>query len=278
MLTRRLRVGSAIEKNCTLSRAGHPHPLQTLRSRYHEDVPGFAERLAQIQDRIAAASTHAGRPPGNVRLMAVSKVHPAESMVEAAAAGVTLFGENRVQEFEAKHARLRELGLANLDVHLIGHLQSNKSAKAAELFAAIDSVDSLRLAERLNESAAKRARPLPILLEIKLSDEPTKAGLDPASPDLPALLERLPNLPHVALRGLMTIAPFDDNPESARACFRRLRTLREALAAQHPALDFSELSMGMSGDFEIAIEEGSTLVRIGTALFGQRPRPAQPQP
>jgi PLP dependent protein len=227
-----------------------------------------------VEEQIAAACRRASRPQEEVRLMAVSKVHPAEAMAEAFAAGVTLFGENRVQEYEAKRARLRELRVADAEVHLIGHLQSNKSAKAAEIFDGVDSVDSLRLAERLNEAAARLGRRLPILLELKLSDEPTKAGLLPESTELPALLERLPDLAHLAVRGLMTIAPFDDNPDSARACFRRLRALRDQIARAHPKLDLRELSMGMSGDFAIAIEEGSTLVRIGTALFGARPRQA----
>lgn len=205
--------------------------------------------------------------------MAVSKMHPAEALAEGVRAGVHLFGENRVQEFEAKRARLRELGVA-AEIHLIGHLQSNKSAKAAELFDAIDTVDSLRLAERLSDAATRLNKTLPILIEIKLSPEPAKAGLDPDSAELPALLERLPDLPNLPLRGLMTIAPFDENPESARVCFRQLRVLRDELARRHPRLDFGTLSMGMSGDFEIAIEEGSTLVRIGTALFGERPRTA----
>lgn len=233
----------------------------------------FAERLAAIEDRIAAACRRAQRSRGDVRLMAVSKLHPAEAIVEAVSAGVTLFGENRVQEFETKRARLVQLNITGAEVHLIGHLQSNKTAKAAALFDAIDSVDSLRLAERLNEAAAKTGKTLPILLELKLSDESTKTGLDPTSPDFRLLLDRLPALPNLAVRGLMTIAPFDDNPETARACFRRLRTLREPLARDYPALDFRELSMGMSGDFEVAIEEGSTLIRVGTALFGARPKP-----
>ncbi|MGA7886713.1 MAG: YggS family pyridoxal phosphate-dependent enzyme [Acidobacteriaceae bacterium] len=235
-------------------------------------MPSFSNNLAAIEERIAAACRRAGRAPSDVHLMAVSKTHPAESIAEAAHAGLRLFGENRVQEFEAKRPRLRELGIA-AEVHLIGHLQSNKSAKAAELFDAIDSVDSLRLAERLQDATAGLNKTLPILLEIKLSSEPTKAGLAPDSPELSALLERLPDLPGLPLRGLMTIAPFDENPESARACFRRLRALRDTLARQHPRLNFGTLSMGMSGDFEIAIEEGSTLVRIGTALFGERPQP-----
>lgn len=218
------------------------------------------------------ACRRAARRRDEVHLMAVSKVHPAEVMAEAFAAGMKLFGENRVQEFESKRVRLRELGVADAEVHLIGHLQSNKSARAAEIFAGIDSVDSLRLAERLNDAAGRVGRRLPILLELKLSDEATKAGLPPERPELPALLERLPGLEHLEVRGLMTIAPFDENPESARACFRRLHALRDELARAHPKLDLSELSMGMSGDFEIAIEEGSTLVRIGSALFGARPR------
>lgn len=205
--------------------------------------------------------------------MAVSKLHPAESLAEAARAGVTLFAENRVQEFEAKRARLLELGVGHAEVHLIGHLQSNKSARAAELFDGIDSVDSLRLAERLNDAAANSGRTLPILLEIKLSAEPTKSGLDPDGAELRSLLERLPDFRKLRMRGVMTIAPFDDNPETARSCFRRLRALRDAWAQQFPSLEWNELSMGMSGDFEIAIEEGSTVVRIGTALFGERARP-----
>lgn len=205
--------------------------------------------------------------------MAVSKTRPAENIAEAAQAGLKLFGENRVQEFEAKRARLAELGIREAEIHLIGHLQSNKSGKAAELFAAVDSVDSLRLAERLNDAAVRLRKRLSILLELKLSPEPTKSGLEPGGGELPALLERLPDFENLDLRGLMTIAPLDENPETARACFRDLRRLRESLAGQHPRLNFEELSMGMSGDFEIAIEEGSTLVRIGTALFGERPQP-----
>jgi hypothetical protein len=236
-------------------------------------VTSFAENLARVDERIASACGRAGRPRDEVRLMAVSKVHPAEAFAEAVSAGVTLLGENRVQEFETKRARLLDLGITEAEVHLIGHLQSNKSAKAAELFAGVDSVDSLRLAERLNDAASRLGRKLPILLDLKLSDEPTKTGLEPESAELRQLLQRLPALEHVAMRGLMTIAPFDNNLDTARACFRRLRGLRDDLARQHPRLDFRELSMGMSGDFEIAIEEGSTLVRIGTALFGKRPRP-----
>ena len=237
-----------------------------------KNVSIFAERLARIEDRISAACRRAGRERSTVRLMAVSKTHPAESIAEAVAAGVTLFGENRVQEFEAKRARVVELGVTGAEVHLIGHLQSNKSSKAAELFAGIDSLDSMRLAERLNDAAGRIGKRLDVLLEMKLSPEPTKTGLEPESSELRDLQERLPSLDHLRMRGLMTIAPLDEDPETARACFRQLRELQEHLAQQFPRLDFGELSMGMSGDFEIAIEERSTLVRIGTALFGERPR------
>lgn len=203
--------------------------------------------------------------------MAVSKTHPASAIREAAAAGVALFGENRVQEFEAKRADLPE----GIEVHLIGHLQSNKAAKAAGIFSAIDSVDSLRLLTRLDEAARQHGRRLPVLLEIKLSPEAAKTGFDAASSDLDRTLERVPDLDAIEVQGLMTIAPLEENPEAARLCFRRLRKLREELARRFPKLDLRELSMGMSGDFEIAIEEGSTLVRIGTALFGPREYSAQ---
>jgi PLP dependent protein len=222
-----------------------------------------------LEERISEACRRASRARDEVRLMAVSKAHPASAIVEAVDAGIRLFGENRVQEFERKRVELEAL-LGEIDVHLIGHLQSNKSARAAELFSAIDTLDSLRLAGRLNEAAGKLGRRLPVLIEIKLSDEPAKTGLDPAGRALEELVARVPNLPHVELRGLMTVAPFDENPETARHCFRRLRELRDDIAGRHPGLDLRELSMGMSGDFEIAIEEGSTLVRIGTGLFGAR--------
>jgi hypothetical protein len=159
-------------------------------------------------------------------------------------------------------------------VHLIGHLQSNKSARAAEIFTGVDTVDSLKLAERLDEAAGRLGRRLPVLVEVKMSGEAAKTGVERDSAELAELLERLPDLKHIDMRGLMTVAPLDENPETARACFCGLRLLREELAARHARLDFRELSMGMSGDFEIAIEEGSTLVRIGTAIFGSRPKPA----
>jgi pyridoxal phosphate enzyme (YggS family) len=239
-------------------------------------VTTFKDRLAGIEERIDAACKRAGRARREVQLMTVSKGHPASAIVEAIEAGVALFGENRVQEFERKRSEIdvlaRRVLLEPQDFafHLIGHLQSNKSAKAVEIFSAIDTLDSLRLAERLNDAAGKLGRRLPVLVEIKLSDEAAKTGVDPAGRELEDLLERARDLLHLNVRGLMTVPPFDDNPETARNCFRRLRKLRDELARRHPKLDFTELSMGMSGDFEIAIEEGSTLVRIGTALFGVR--------
>ena len=230
----------------------------------------FTTRLARVEDAIAAACRQAGRPRDAVRLMAVSKTHPATAIAEAVAAGITLFGENRVQEFQRKSEDLAALGIRNAEVHLIGHLQSNKSAKTAEIFSAIDTLDSLHLARRLETAAATLNKILPVLIEIKLSDEAAKTGLDPESNALRDLLQHLPEMPHLKMRGLMTIAPFTSDDAITRDCFRSLRRLRDTLAAAHPGLDFSELSMGMSGDFAIAIEEGSTCVRIGTAIFGKR--------
>jgi PLP dependent protein len=240
-------------------------------------VANFSENLARIEDRIAAACRLAGRPRSEVALMAVSKTHPAGAILEAVAAGVTLFGENRVQEFQQKSEDLASAFASDpaIEVHLIGKLQSNKSAKAAEIFSGIDSLDSLRLAQRLNEAAERLGRTLPVLLEIKLSAEESKSGLEPRSSELAQLLERLPDLANLRPRGLMTVPPWSEDPEVARPYFRQLYELRERLAAEHPRLDFSQLSIGMSGDFEVAIAEGSTCIRVGTALFGKRPYPAQ---
>lgn len=233
------------------------------------------ERLRRLEDSIEAACQTAGRPRSEVALMAVSKTHPAEAMLAAADLGMALFGENRVQEFAQKSAALATDRRAAMRVHLIGHLQSNKAARAVELFDGIDSLDSLPLALRLNSAAAQCGKRLPVLLEIKLSDEPTKTGLMPKTRALDELLERLPDLAHLQAEGLMTIAPLDADEDGTRACFRALRRMRDEVAAAHPALDLRELSMGMSGDFALAIAEGSTRVRVGTALFGARPKPQQ---
>jgi pyridoxal phosphate enzyme (YggS family) len=228
----------------------------------------IATNIAQIRDRIAAACKRAGRQQNSVQLMAVSKMHPAAALLEAAAAGITIFGENRVQEFATKKQELT--GLAGVTISMIGHLQTNKARRAAELFDQIHSLDSLALAEKLNEAATALNKRLPVLLEIKLSHEAAKTGLLPNSPDLEALLERLPNLPALEMRGVMTVPPWDENAEAARPYFRQLRELRDQLAQQHPRLNFGDLSMGMTNDFEVAIEEGSTIVRVGTAIFGKR--------
>ena len=233
----------------------------------------LAENLERLEEAIAGACRSAGRPRAEVELMAVSKTCPAATIAEAAALGLTLFGENRVQEFAAKAQQLEPLrqGAASpIRVHLIGHLQSNKALRAVELFDGIDSVDSLRLAERLNEAAGKTGKRLPILIEVKLSPEESKAGLEPESAEAAQLLERLPDLENLQARGLMTIAPFGVAEDVTCACFRNLRIWRDRWAAAHPRLVLDVLSMGMSGDFALAIAEGATRIRVGTALFGKR--------
>jgi hypothetical protein len=236
----------------------------------------LAENLEKLEDAIAAACRAAGRPRGDVELMAVSKTFPAETLLEAAALGLKLFGESRVQEWSQKAAALgprRES--TECRCHLIGHLQSNKAARAVELFDGIDSLDSLRLAERLNDAAANLGKRLPVLIEVKLSPEETKAGIDPESDDAARLLEALPGLASLETRGLMTIAPWGAPDDVTRACFRSLRAWRDCWAQAHPRLNLDVLSMGMSGDFALAIAEGATRIRVGTALFGKRPKPAQ---
>jgi pyridoxal phosphate enzyme (YggS family) len=205
--------------------------------------------------------------------MAVSKTYPAATIAEASSLGLTLFGENRVQEFGGKAAELvplRSRAANPIHIYLIGHLQSNKAAKAAELFDGIDSLDSLRLAHRLDEAARKLDRRLPVLVEVKLSPEETKEGLDPESRDAAELLEGLPDLHALECRGLMTIAPWGAEEAVTRACFRGLREWRDRWAAKYPRLNLDVLSMGMSGDFPLAIEEGATRIRVGTAIFGKR--------
>jgi pyridoxal phosphate enzyme (YggS family) len=235
----------------------------------------IADNIIRVEKELAEACRRAGRPRESVQLMAVSKTHPAELVMEAFAAGIHVFGENRVQEFAAKRSALQVAGMSSdagsARFHLIGPLQSNKAARAAQIFDAVDSVDSLHLAQRLDQAATSAGKRLPILVEIKLSPEASKHGLAPDADDLEQLLERLPELESLHMRGLMTIPPYADDLEQVRPYFRRLRELRDSLAQQYSALQFDELSMGMSHDFSVAIEEGSTLVRIGTAIFGARP-------
>ncbi len=237
-------------------------------------MTALAENLERLEEAIGRACRAAGRERSEVELMAVSKTYPAETIAEAAGLGLRLFGENRVQEFSSKALHAGDLWRSaapeGIRVHLIGHLQSNKAARAVELFDGIDSVDSLRLAERLNEAAGKLGKRLPILIEVKLSPEETKAGLEPESNEAARLLERLPELEFLDPRGLMTIAPWGVAGDVTRACFRSLRAWRDKWAGAYPRLNLDVLSMGMSGDFTLAIEEGATRIRIGTALFGKR--------
>ena len=226
------------------------------------------ENVVLIRERIVAACHRAHRSPGDVQLMAVSKTKPVEMIREAYEAGITVFGENYVQEFAGKYSAIGEL---RIEWHLIGHLQSNKSSLATELFDAVDALDSLKLAARLNRDALALHKTLDVLLEINIGNEESKTGLAPESPELLELLRAFERLEALQLRGLMSIPPITDEPEESRAYFRRLREMRDELAALNlPRVELDELSMGMTHDFEIAIEEGSTCVRIGTAIFGER--------
>jgi len=224
------------------------------------------ENLLEVQERIAAAARRAGRSADEITLIGVSKTHPAEAIREAFEAGLRHFGENRVQEWEGKSGALQDL---NATWHLIGHLQSNKAARAAKLFHAVDSVDDFALAQRLSRArielgAAGRLR---VLIEVHIAKEDAKSGA--AVEEVPELAEQIAALPALELVGLMCIPPFVEDAEEARPHFRRLRELREDLA-RRLGVALPVLSMGMSHDFEVAIEEGATEVRVGTALFGAR--------
>ena len=229
----------------------------------------IAANIALIEQRIAIAAGRSGRNVGDIALMAVTKTQPTERIREAYDAGHRLFGENRVQDFAAKAGALRDL--QNAEWHMIGHLQTNKAAKTAELFRAVDSVDSLKLAEKLDAAARQFGRRLDVLIEINVGGEAAKSGVAPDVSALEELLLAAPRLEALVFRGLMTVPPFTDDPEGARPYFRKLRELRAAIAARKlPAVAMTQLSMGMSHDFEVAIEEGSTCVRVGTAIFGER--------
>ena len=228
-----------------------------------------ADNISRVQERIHSAARRAGRDPAEVTLMAVSKTFSAERVREAHAAGLRVFGENRVQEFAGKVDALHDL--AGADWHLIGHLQTNKAAKAVELFSAIDSVDSVRLADKLNGAAHSLGKILPVLIEINVGGEEAKSGVAPDSPELEEMLSRAPQWPNLEVRGLMTVPPYSDDPEGARPFFRRLCAIRDSIAERNlPTIRLDVLSMGMSHDLEVAIEEGSTFVRVGTAIFGGR--------
>jgi pyridoxal phosphate enzyme (YggS family) len=231
----------------------------------------ISANISSVQERITAAARRAGRNLDDIILMAVSKTQPPKRIYEAYGAGLRAFGENRVQEFAGKVEALRDLNAA--EWHMIGHLQTNKAAKTAELFRAVDSVDSLKLAEKLDAAAGTLARKLDVLIEINVGGEAAKSGVASDSPALDELLIAAPRLEALVFRGLMTVPPFTDDPQGARPYFRKLRKLRDMIAVRKlPAVAMDQLSMGMSHDFEVAIEEGSTCVRVGTAIFGERTR------
>jgi pyridoxal phosphate enzyme (YggS family) len=224
------------------------------------------KNLLHIQQRIAAAAKRASRLPEEITLIAVSKMHPAEAVREAYQAGIRHFGENRVQEWESKHGKVNDLPAA---WHLIGHLQSNKAARAARLFHSVDSVDDFTLAQRLDRARSELdgLEKLRVLIEVRIEQEATKSGVEITG--LAGLAKKIVELPRLELTGLMCIPPLFEDVERVRPYFRRLRELRDALQAQLGGA-LPVLSMGMSNDFEVAIEEGATEIRVGTALFGTR--------
>jgi hypothetical protein len=225
------------------------------------------QRLERVHERMAEAAVRANRRPDDVKLVAVSKTHPAEIIRQAIVAGVTDLGENRVQEAEAK---IPEVGRQGARWHLIGHLQSNKARRAVELFDVIHSLDSAALARRLDRACGEMGREeLPVLIQIDLGQEATKSGA--AESEVPEIIDAIRQSQRLRLTGLMTLPPYFDDPEQARPFFRRLRELRDELRAQRVFGESSgELSMGMTHDYEVAIEEGATMVRVGTAIFGAR--------
>ncbi|MFY9976634.1 MAG: YggS family pyridoxal phosphate-dependent enzyme [Candidatus Sulfotelmatobacter sp.] len=232
----------------------------------------IAENLAAVGERISAAARRGGRRADEIALMAVGKTQPSDRIRQAYAAGQRLFGENRIQEFAEKAKSLADL--TDAEWHMIGHLQTNKAPKAVELFRAVDSVDSVKLAEKLDFTARKIGKKIEILIEINVGGEAAKSGVSADSHEFEKLLVLSPRLEALSIRGLMTVPPFTEDPESARPYFRKLRQLRDTIAARKlPAVSMDELSMGMSHDFEVAIEEGSTCVRVGTAIFGARAKP-----
>jgi PLP dependent protein len=228
----------------------------------------ISENLESIHTQMAAACAQAGRPADSVQLLAVSKTYGPEYVRAAAACGQSCFGENRVQEAAAKIPECP----GHLQWHLIGHLQSNKAAQAARLFDWVHSVDSIKLLELLDRHAAEVGRTLQVLIQVSVSGERAKSGLAPE--EVPALLERANELHQVEVRGLMTIPPLSEDPEKARPFFRRLRELREEWEAAL-GIELPELSMGMTHDLVVAIEEGATMVRVGTGIFGARATPAK---
>jgi len=233
----------------------------------------IAENVQRTRGLIDAAAARSGRYANEITVMAVSKTFPASAIREAYDAGLCIFGENRVQEFATKADEARNLNGAHF--HMIGHLQSNKAAKAVELFDAVDSVDSVRLAGKLNSAAQDSGKTLDVLLEVNIGKEEAKSGLPPDinDPGLQQLLTQAPRFLNLKIHGLMCIPPHTDDPSGARPYFQKMRELRDAIVAlKLPQVEMTTISMGMSHDFEVAIEEGSTCVRLGTAIFGERPK------
>jgi PLP dependent protein len=225
------------------------------------------ENLRRVRQKAAQAALSCGRQPEEVKIVAVSKTFPACAIESAAAAGQLAFGENRVQEAAAKIPLVATS--QTLEWHLIGHLQSNKSLKAAALFDWVHSVDSVKLMGRLNEGASEVGKVLPVLLQVDLAGEVTKSGA--GVEELRLMLAAAPLMDHLSVRGLMIIPPYLPDPEEVRPYFRQLRDLRDQLAAESlPGVVLTELSMGMSHDFEVAITEGATMIRVGSAIFGTR--------
>lgn len=228
------------------------------------DRTAIAANIARVRERVARAAQRAGRRADEITIVAVSKAFPADAIRIAYDAGLRHFGENRVQEWESKRSAVAQF---DATWHLIGHLQSNKTRRAAYLFHRIDSVDDLALAKRLDAAAAAEGKNLPLLIEVRLSEEETKSGV--AESELTSLAGSIAPFGHLDLLGLMTIPPFFDDPERVRPYFRKLRELRDEVS-RHVGRKLAVLSMGMSHDFEVAIDEGATEIRVGTAIFGDR--------
>src|SRR5215469_1227729 len=229
----------------------------------------IAENIARVRQQIDRAARRVTRNPDQITLMAVTKTVPPERIREAYAAGIRWFGENRVPEFAAK---VDAIDRSDARWHMIGHLQSNKARRAVDLFDAVDSVDSLPLARKLNLRAAERQKKMPVLIEINIAQEASKSGLGPDSSAFEDLLTAAPELASLDFQGLMTVPPYSENPENSRPYFRKMHELFVEIGHRRLAsVAMNVLSMGMSHDFEVALEEGATLVRLGTAIFGERP-------
>jgi pyridoxal phosphate enzyme (YggS family) len=240
--------------------------MDTLTTLEHTEL---RERIASVQACVAAAAHRAGRDPAEITLVAVSKGHEAALVAAAYEAGLRIFGENRVEEAGPKIESLAGRLGPDAQWHMIGHVQSRKAAQVIPWAACVQSVDGEKLARRLNQFAAEAGKTLPVLLEVNVSGEEAKYGLAPTA--VPALVEAMAAMPALRLQGLMTVAPITDEPETVRPVFAGLRRLRDELAQRFPTQEWRHLSMGMSGDYEVAITEGATIVRIGTAIFGERP-------